>query len=114
MQTGLIMRGVLLGTRVVNYQQIDKQNGMITNKQRTEIGIEAYSTGAFGEDKNVTHNVRISEAKMQDTKLLGDLSKLHSAVVELSVWVNDKGHIYLNKDAAVVQVQNTENLKAVS
>ena len=104
--TGIFCRGVLLGYAKFAEQYRDKQ-GQIVAKEIHAIGIEKTIKGRFGEVRQVTQQLILSDALMKDAKFLGDIGSSIGQMVEipLSGYTDFHDRPYVSNDAVVIPVE---------
>jgi hypothetical protein len=101
--TGIFCRGVLLGYAKFVEQYRDKQ-GQIVSKDIHALGLEKTIKGTFGEVRQVTQKLILSDALMKDTKFLGDIGSAVGQMVEipLSGYTDFHDRPYVSNDAVVI------------
>lgn len=98
MNTGLILRGRLLGTKDSKDTWTDKQTGELKERNYKEIGIEIDFINGFNIEQKLTKTARIFDDKLKDSSFIKAISESHLKLVEVSVFVN-YGKLCVESDA---------------
>jgi hypothetical protein len=106
--TGIFCRGVLLGDAKFVEHYRDKSTQQIVSKDIHAIGIEKTIKGGFGEVREVTQKLILSDALMKDTKFLSDIGSHIGQMVEipLSGYTDFHGRPYVSNDAVVIPCED--------
>jgi hypothetical protein len=100
MEKGIFLRGILVGTRVVNRNYTNAQ-GQPQTSTFTEIGIEDEYTNSFGRVQKITRSVRISAEKEKDAAFMKSLNDNHLALIEIPINVGDFKSLYVDSSATI-------------
>lgn len=103
-QTGIFLRGVLVGTKLTKNRYIDK-GGVAQENSYTEIGIEVSFVNGFGTEQKMIKTARISADKEKDAMFIQTLSENHGALVELPVNVGDYRNVYVDSKAVLLVIE---------
>ena len=110
-QTGIFLRGILVGTKLTKNRYVDK-NGQNQENSYTEIGIEVSFINGFDQEQKMIRTARISAEKEKDAFFIKTLSDNHGALVELPVNVGDYRNVYVDSKAVLLVIESAEQLKA--
>jgi len=105
MESGIFLRGVLVGTRDIK-RNYTNNNGEQKTTEYKEIGIEVEYKNTYGRSQTLTKNIRISEDKTRDASFMKSLSDNHLALIELPVNVGDFKSLYVDSSATVDVIQS--------
>lgn len=100
--TGIFCRGILLGYAKFNEQYRDK-SGQVVQKEIHALGIEKTIKGRFGETRQVTQQILLSNELMKDSMFLGTVSNNIGVMVEipLSGYTDFHDRPYVSNDAVL-------------
>jgi len=100
METGIFLRGVLVGTKDVRRDFTDA-HGVKQVAEYIEMGVEVEYTNSFGRLQKSTVAVRISEAKARDSAFMKSLNENHLAFIEVPVNNGNFKSLYLDQSATL-------------
>ena len=106
-QTGIFLRGVLVGTKLTKSRWTD-QSGKPQETTYTEIGIEVSYINAFNQEQKMTKTARISSEKEKDSAFIQSLSDNYMALVELPVNVGDYRNVYVDSKAVLLVIEQAK------
>jgi len=109
-QTGIFLRGILVGTKLTKNRYIDK-NGQNQENSYTEIGIEVSFVNGFNQEQQMIKTARISAEKEKDAFFIQTLSENHGALVELPVNVGDYRNVYVDSKAVLLVIESKKLIK---
>jgi len=109
-QTGIFLRGILVGTKLTKNRYIDK-NGQNQENSYTEIGIEVSFVNGFNQEQLMVKTARISAEKEKDAFFIQTLSENHGALVELPVNVGDYRNVYVDSKAVLLVIEPQKQIK---
>ena len=100
--TGIFCRGILLGYAKFTEQYRDK-SGQVVQKEIHALGVEKKIKGRFGENRDVTQQVLLSNELMKDSMFLGTVSANIGQMVEipLSGYTDFHDRPYVSNDAVL-------------
>ncbi|XPF92677.1 DNA-binding protein [Colwellia sp. RE-S-Sl-9] len=107
METGIILRGKLLGVRPT-VRKYTNANGEEKTTNFTEIGIETYGSDGYGGVRPFVNNVRISAEKEKDSAFMKSLNDNHFAIVELPVQLGNFQSIYTDRNAVLSVLEQSK------
>jgi hypothetical protein len=110
-QTGIFLRGILVGTKLTKNRYTDK-SGVAQENSYTEIGIEVSFINGFEQEQKMIKTARISSDKEKDSFFLQTLSENHGALVELPVNVGDYRNVYVDAKAVLLVIEPAQQQKA--
>lgn len=110
-QTGIFLRGTLVGTKLTKNRYVDK-NGQNQENSYTEIGIEVSFVNGFGTEQKMIKTARISSDKEKDAMFIQTLAENHNALVELPVNVGDYRNVYVDSKAVLLVIEAAKELKS--
>ncbi|PKH89016.1 hypothetical protein [Colwellia sp. Bg11-28] len=110
-QTGIFLRGILVGTKLTKNRYVDK-NGQNQEVSYTEIGIEVSFVNGFDQEQKMIRTARISTEKEKDAFFIKTLSESHGALVELPVNVGDYRNVYVDSKAVLLVIEPATQQKA--
>ncbi len=110
-QTGIFLRGVLVGTKLTKNRYVDR-NGQNQENSYTEIGIEVSFVNGFNQEQKMIRTARISAEKEKDAMFIQTLSENHGALVELPVNVGDYRNVYVDSKAILLVIEPLKEQKA--
>tara|TARA_B100000809_G_C15115808_1_gene522375 strand:- start:262 stop:606 length:345 start_codon:yes stop_codon:yes gene_type:complete len=105
-QTGIFLRGILVGTKLTKNRYTDK-NGQNQENSYTEIGIEVSFINGFNQEQKMVKTARVSAEKEKDAFFIQTLSDNHGALVELPVNVGDYRNIYVDSKAVLLVIEES-------
>lgn len=111
-ETGIFLRGVLVGTKTTPNNYIDK-NGQRQSSPYLEIGIEVSFINGFNQEQKLIRTARISAEKEKDSAFMKSLSDNHMALVELPVNIGDYRSCYVDSKAVLIVIEKAELKQAV-
>ena len=103
-QTGIFLRGRLVGTKLTKNRYTDK-NGQAQENNYTEVGIEVSFVNGFNQEQKMIRTARISTDKEKDAMFIQTLSENHGALVELPVNVGDYRNVYVDSKAVLLVIE---------
>lgn len=110
-QTGIFLRGVLVGTKLTKNRYTDK-SGQAHENSYTEIGIEVSFINGFGQEQKMIKTARISADKEKDSAFIQTLQDNHMALVELPVNVGDYRNVYVDSKAVLLVIESADQQQA--
>ena len=110
-QTGIFLRGILVGTKLTKNRYTDK-SGQAQENSYTEIGIEVSFINGFKQEQKMIKTARISSDKEKDAMFIQTLSENHGALVELPVNVGDYRNVYVDSNAVLLVIESAQQQKA--
>ncbi|KGJ86860.1 hypothetical protein [Colwellia psychrerythraea] len=110
-QTGIFLRGILVGTKLTKNRYTDK-SGAAQENSYTEIGIEVSFINGFNQEQKMIKTARVSSDKEKDAMFIQTLSENHGALVELPVNVGDYRNVYVDSKAVLLVIEPAEQQKA--
>ncbi|PCI57425.1 MAG: hypothetical protein COB45_04280 [Gammaproteobacteria bacterium] len=110
-QTGIFLRGVLVGTKLTKNRYVDK-NGKSQENSYTEIGIEVSFINGFNQEQKMIKTARVSADKEKDAAFIQSLSDNFMALVELPVNVGDYRNIYVDSKAVLLVIESSDQQQA--
>ena len=110
-QTGIFLRGILVGTKLTKNRYTDK-GGVAQENSYTEIGIEVSFVNGFDQEQKMIRTARISAEKEKDAFFIKTLSESHGALVELPVNVGDYRNVYVDSKAVLLVIEPATQQKA--
>ena len=110
-QTGIFLRGVLVGTKLTKNRYTDK-NGQAQENSYTEIGIEVSFINGFNQEQKMIKTARVSAEKEKDSAFIKSLSDNFHSLVELPVNVGDYRNVYVDSNAVLLVIESAQQQKA--
>ena len=105
-QTGIFLRGILVGTKLTKNRYTDK-SGVAQENSYTEIGIEVSFINGFDQEQKMIKTARISSDKEKDAAFIKSLSDNYMALVELPVNVGDYRNVYVDSKAVLLVIEES-------
>jgi hypothetical protein len=105
METGLLIRGMLVGTKPINDGWKNKDTGVWTDKHVTVIGVEVDYVNGFGRSQTFTREVQLFDTKLNDAAFMKSINDNCGKLIELPCFVN-YGKLVV-ENSAVLIVLNT-------
>jgi hypothetical protein len=110
MITGLLMRGVLVGTKQIN-DKWKNQDGVWVDKFVTVVGIETEFTNGFGRVQKYTQELHLFENKLNDAAFMQSLVENNQNLVEIPCFVHYR-KIVVEGTAVLNVIDNTDFQRA--
>lgn len=106
MESGIFIRGVLIGTKDGSYK-----NGKGETVNYKALGINVPITNSFGFESFISKEIRIGTQKLNDATFIKSITDNFNSFVELEVGFGDFSRIYVPNSAILKIIEPAAQLR---